>query len=627
LTDASFFEPAPKNLTTAQRGDIDTFDFLVRSQVSVDTYHSMQERFILKKNHTSLPSLKQLRTRMLALSGFKPRDYDCCVETCVCFSGPLANLTACPECNAPRKNAAGAPQNTFSYLSAIEQLRALYSCPETAEKMLYRHRYKPDNSIMEDIMDGDRYNKMRRTHVTIDGTKQPYKFFEDEREIALGLSADGMCPFKRRKKSCWPLILINYNLPPEERNLLSNLICVGVIPGPKSPKNLSSFLWPLIEELLELAAGTPCIDTRNGVIFALRAHLIAIFGDIPAITKFLEFIGHNGRYPCRFCLMLAIQGLTAGGGTHLYCPLHRSDGPSVDPLNLPIRTHQDSIRTGIEVLKAPSENARSNLATESGIKGVSLLARLPSVSIPASFPIDIMHLVWINLIPQLVQLWTGDFKKLDNGTENYMFHPTVWMSLGKKVRDSGATIPASFGCRIPDISGPGNVTAEAWSIFATQLAPSLLRQRFRKTTYYTHFVRLILLLEKCTSFSMPRSEIAVLRAGFAQWVQEYERWVYAPHFMSIKLRICNFTTGSTTSTMITECRHAQLTSIICCTSLIRSNILGRFGVIGRSPWSVFVALLEPQSRVAGILGQTSHDAFGMSLSCRLFAICTASTES
>jgi hypothetical protein len=332
-----------------------------------------------------------------------------------------------------------------------------------------------------------------------------------------------MCPFKCRKKSCWPLILINYNLPPKERNYLSNLICVGVIPGPKSPKNLSSFLWPLIKELLEQAAGTPAVDAWNGVIFALQAHLIAIFGDIPAITKFLEFIGHNGHYPCWFCLILAIQGLTAGGGTHLYCPLHRSDGLSIDPLNLPIRTHQDSICIGLDVLRAPSENARSNLATESGIKGVSLLAPLPSVRIPASFPIDIMQLVWINLIPQLVQLWTGDCKELGEGSESYMFHPAVWMALGKKVPDSGATIPSNFGCRVPDISGLGNVTAEAWSVFATKLAPSLLRQRFRKPTYYTHFVRLILLLNKCTSFSMPRSEIAVIREGFAQWVQGYER--------------------------------------------------------------------------------------------------------
>ena len=452
-----------------------------------------------------------------------PQIYECCAKSCICYAGPFSDLTVCPECNTPRKNAAGAPQNTYSYLPIIPQLRALYCCPRTAEKLQYRHNYKRDNSVIQDIFDGDRYHQLCQTYVSIDGKRQPYKFFEDPREIALGLSADGMCPFKRRKHSCWPLILLNYNLPPDERIHLGNILCVGVIPGPKSPKHLSSFLWPLIEELLELAAGTPAVDSRNAVVFALRAHLMSVFGDIPAITKFLEFVGHNGRYPCRFCLIMAIRGPTSKGGTHLYCPLHRPDGSVVQPFNLPLRTHHNTVEKGLEVLQAPSENARTQLATNSGVKGVSLLARLPSISIPFSFPIDIMHLVWINLIPQLVKLWTGEFNGLDDGTESYMMHPTVWMSLGSTVAGSGATVPSSFGCRVPDISKPGHRTAECWSIFATQLAPHLLRRRFRKPTYYTHFVRLIKLLNQCTTFTMLRSDLVEIRTGFAEWVQDFEK--------------------------------------------------------------------------------------------------------
>jgi hypothetical protein len=108
----------------------------------------------------------------------------------------------------------------------------------------------------------------------IDGKCKPFKFFEDEQEIALGLSTDGMCPFKQHKHSCWPLILIIYNLLPEVQTHLSNVICVGLVPGPKSPKNLGSFLIPLVDELLELAAGTLAIDVVEGVVFSLRTHLL-----------------------------------------------------------------------------------------------------------------------------------------------------------------------------------------------------------------------------------------------------------------------------------------------------------------------------------------------------------------
>ncbi|KAB5587426.1 Transposase family Tnp2 protein [Ceratobasidium theobromae] len=117
-------------------------------------------------------------------------------------------------------------------------------------------------------------------NVVINGKEQPYKYFEEEHEVALGLSADGMCPFKH------------------ERTKIDNVICVGVVPGPKCPVDLNSFLQPLIDELPELARGIPAVDVFQRKLFALRAHLIDIFGDIPAITKFLEFIGHNGRFPC-----------------------------------------------------------------------------------------------------------------------------------------------------------------------------------------------------------------------------------------------------------------------------------------------------------------------------------------
>ncbi|KAL5635302.1 hypothetical protein ACGC1H_004176 [Rhizoctonia solani] len=488
----------------------------------------MQNRFSLKRNHSNLPTLKMLRSRILALCGLKPVVYDCCKNSCVCFAGPFVDLEACPECKAPRKNAAGAPFKTFSYIPLIPQLRALYCSLQMCKAMRYRHDYKRKNDTIEDLFDSNRYCELLGTFVTVDGEQKPYKFFADWCKIALALSTDGMCPFKRRKNSCWPLILVNLNLPPDERTHLENLICVGVIPGPKSPKNLGSFLWPLVDELLQLASGVTAVDISTQKLFSLRAHLLAVFGDIPAITKLLEFVGHNGCYPCRFCLMSAIQGATAGGGTHLYCPLHRDNAPFFDPLNLPLRTHENSIQKGLEALGAPSKNAQSKLATASGVKGVSALARLPSISIPSSFPIDIMHMIFINLIPQLVDLWTGSFNDMDDGKEVYTFDTALFKSLGEIIENSGSTMPRSYGCRVPNLAAPnrGNPTAEAWSIFGGYLGPCVLRGRFRKTKYYRHFVRLIKLVHQITSFKIQRSDIPSIREGFVNWVQDYEKYYY-----------------------------------------------------------------------------------------------------
>ena len=47
------------------------------------------------------------------------------------------------------------------------------------------------------------------------GEANPFFYFSDGHDIALGLLTDGFAPFKKCDKMCWPIILFNYNLPPE----------------------------------------------------------------------------------------------------------------------------------------------------------------------------------------------------------------------------------------------------------------------------------------------------------------------------------------------------------------------------------------------------------------------------
>ena len=70
--------------------------------------------------------------------------------------------------------------------------------------------------------------------------KLPFWFFLDPQDIALGLSTDGFGPFKHHIKTAWPIILFNYNLPPEERFQKDNIISVGIIPGLKKPGDCDS---------------------------------------------------------------------------------------------------------------------------------------------------------------------------------------------------------------------------------------------------------------------------------------------------------------------------------------------------------------------------------------------------
>jgi hypothetical protein len=112
---------------------------------------------------------------------------------------------------------------------------------------------------------------------------------------------DGFAPFRNRMTTCWPLILFNYNLPPEDQFHINNIISLGIIPGPKKPIDMDSFLRPLVEEMVQLAAGVTAFDSISHSAFVLCAYIIVVFGDIPAVSLLMRMKGHNGQVPCRFC--------------------------------------------------------------------------------------------------------------------------------------------------------------------------------------------------------------------------------------------------------------------------------------------------------------------------------------
>jgi len=76
--------------------------------------------------------------------------------------------------------------------------------------------------------------------------------FLDYRDVVLMGSTDGYQIFRQKRNDCWIVLFINANLPPSEHVKKDNLMISAMFPGPKQPKNMNSFLWPLVEELKKL---------------------------------------------------------------------------------------------------------------------------------------------------------------------------------------------------------------------------------------------------------------------------------------------------------------------------------------------------------------------------------------
>jgi hypothetical protein len=476
----------------------------------------------------SVETLKRTEARVQFLSGFKPVQYERCINSCVCYTGPYEDLEICPVCSTMRKDANGNPRAYFTYLPIIPQLRAMVANASYAVKMRYRANYQHEASRMQDIFDGANYRSLLESNITIGDEMLASKFFSDSRDVALGISTDGFTPFKGRDKTAWPIIVFNYNLPPEERFHKDNIISIGVIPGPKKPADMDSYLWPLVQELLQLSIGLTAFDAVTQTLFLLHAFLIVVFGDIPAVSMMMRMKGHNSKYPCRMCM---IKGVRNDVYKTLYVPLNRQRFPDTviprnyDPSTLPLRSHKELMHQAQQVQYALTAAESERLAKKYGIKGIPLLSVLSSLSFPTSFPYDFMHLIWANLIPNLILLWTGQFKHLDHSEESYVFAKSVWEAIGEATAEAGKTIPAAFGARIPNIALEKRpLTAEMRSIWTVYLAPTLLRGRFRQELYYKHFLSLVRLLKLCLEFELSIEQVDELEAGFNTWVMEYERY-------------------------------------------------------------------------------------------------------
>jgi hypothetical protein len=130
-----------------------------------------------------------------------------------------------------------------------------------AKQLGYQHRYtnsSDSDKIIRDIFDSSIYRDLLEKQVVVDGKIQGHKYFSDPRDIALGISLDGVTYFSRRQHSVWPVILVNYNLPPKVHTHRNRILCYGVIPG--TVKNLDSYLMPLHNKLEELAKGVSTLD-------------------------------------------------------------------------------------------------------------------------------------------------------------------------------------------------------------------------------------------------------------------------------------------------------------------------------------------------------------------------------
>jgi hypothetical protein len=279
----------------------------------------------------------------------------------------------------------------------------------------------------------------------------------------------------------------------------------------------------------------PLRGHSQGVRFTvpLRAFLLLVFGDIPAVLMAMKMKGHNGVCPCCFC---EIRGVRAPGGvpnSPLYVPLNRAhhpvaaSGDSVpiyNPRDLPKRTHNTFLAQAHKVAFTNGVGDPERRAKHYGIKGVSVLSDLSTIRFPDSFPYNFMHLIWENVIKLLFLMWFDNFKDLGTGTGNYKLSKDNIKIIGAESAASRSSIPYAFGPAPPNIANKVTWTADTRCFWTLHVGPTLLQNRL-PDVYYIHYLELVKLLNICLEWDIDQLKIPVLRKGFAAWVERYEQYI------------------------------------------------------------------------------------------------------
>ena len=101
-------------------------------------------------------------------------------------------------------------------------------------------------------------------------------FLDDSHTFAFSLNVDWFQPYKHVTDSIGAVYLSILNLPRNLRYKPENIILCGILLGPKEPKDLNSYLYPLVHELLLLWEGIVIKTQEHGKI-TIRAALYSVY--------------------------------------------------------------------------------------------------------------------------------------------------------------------------------------------------------------------------------------------------------------------------------------------------------------------------------------------------------------
>ncbi|KAG2191063.1 hypothetical protein INT47_012048, partial [Mucor saturninus] len=288
--------------------------------------------------------------------------------------------------------------------------------------------------------------------------------------------------------------LVNLNFPPEYRFQNEYMIQLAILPGPNSPKNLDSFLRPIVEEFKDLSNHGLVIRRHGNVICKSKVNLVIATGDIPAAASLAHHSGHMSTNGCRLCRIVTkrVNSRTC------YLDINAS-------------------------LREKTDFTSGSSDFEKGINIEPLFTSLPTFTHPTFFALEELHLIGQG-IAKHVYAPTEEELEEENITSaidwpfTFEIPKDKLIKIGNFIELSRPTVPTTFSSKWENpIEQSGGNRGVDWIDFflymvPTTFVPALLHNNVKKP--------LLFLCKACAvalKWRITREDLTMMKSAFNQW--------------------------------------------------------------------------------------------------------------
>lgn len=253
------------------------------------------------KNELPLSMYEAKKT--LTVLGMDYEKIHACPNDCILYIKDNKYLTSCPTCGTSwwklKKNSTETrndlPAKVIWYFFTILRFQRMFQSVQTSKDLTW-HAYQKE-------IDGYLHHPADSPSWKLVDHKWP-DFAADPRNLRLAISADGINPHSSlsSRYSCWPVIIIIYNLPSWLCNKRKFMMLSLLISGSKQPRNnIDVYLAPLVEDLKILwEVLDEAYDAYQKQYFRLKAVLMWTINDFLAYGN-SSGCCVKGYYGCPIC--------------------------------------------------------------------------------------------------------------------------------------------------------------------------------------------------------------------------------------------------------------------------------------------------------------------------------------